>query len=78
MITWPISFVRVTKIFRGSQKHLSVCHWRPERHHVVAPVVTNGGVFLRVQTRICQEVPEVSLKAYHANNKAVKYAGNMK
>lgn len=72
MNTWPFSFIRVTKIFRGSHEHLSVAHWRPERHHVIAPVVTDGGIFFRIHSRICQEIPEVSPKAIKQENVKVQ------
>lgn len=75
MNTWPFSFVSVTEVFRGGYKHLSIRHWRPERHHVVAPVVTNRGIFFRILRQICREILTVSWKANCAYKKAVKYAG---
>lgn len=50
MHTWPYSLIRVSEIFRRSHKHLSVCHWRPERHHVVVSVVPNGGIFFWIHS----------------------------
>lgn len=75
MRTWPLGFIRVTQIFGGSHEHLSVSHRRPERHHVVAPVVTDGGIFVRIHGRICRGTLEVSRKAY---KKPARCAGIIK
>lgn len=72
MYTWPFSFIRVAKIFRGGHKHICISNRGPERHHVVAPVMTNGCVFFWIHSWICQEIFDFRLKANHANNKAVK------
>lgn len=60
MNTWPFGFVGVAEIFRGGHKHLSVRHWGPEGHHVVAPVVPDRGIFFRIHGQTCGEIFEVS------------------
>lgn len=78
MRTWPLGFIRVTQIFGGSHEHLSVSHRRPERHHVVAPVVTDGGIFVRIHGRICRGTLEVSRKSLQETGQMCRYHKGIK
>ena len=48
LLTWPLDLIRVSQVFWGREKHLSVGDRRPERNHVGSAVVPNGSVLLWV------------------------------
>lgn len=45
LFTWPLDLIRVSQVFRGRDKHLSIGDRRPKRNHVESAVVSNWGVF---------------------------------
>lgn len=48
MLTWPLHLIGVTEVFRSCDKHLCVGYWWPEGNHIKLSVMTDGGIFQRI------------------------------
>lgn len=53
ILTWPLHFIRVPQIFWCRDKHFGIGDRRPERDHVIPPVMPNRSIFLRIYNFTC-------------------------